>query len=285
MKSLVYSACAGAVLVLLVGCGGGGSGGSAGTDQPVKPDPTPVGPTDPVVTDGPSSDCFNPLLTTAGTTYQLNYTAVNEAGETVDTRSVTGAVKGDQTFIWNNSGSSIPGLTEVQERSSWLTENFPIVSKRYLSANGQLVTHYGSIELVSTKIEDFQIDSTDRKKWTPSIVDGRFLLAKDQSETWNWAETINTENFSSQTQETGFTSPDAPIPRSIKFTYLGQETIVIPAGKFTACKFSKEMLGRTTYEWLGKTNGAVLKFSGQSNEGVDFVASLKSDSRLNGKPL
>ncbi len=282
MKSFVYSACACAALALLVGCGGGGS---TGTDSQLKPDLTPPGPTEPVVTDGPSADCFNPVLTTAGTTYQLNYTAVNEAGETVDTRSVTGAVKGDQTFFWDNSGNIDLRLIEIQESMRWGTESFPNESKRYVSVNGQRVTQYGSIESTSSSIDGFRVDRTDRKKWLPSVMDGRFELAKGKSEIWNWAESISTENYYWQNQETGYTSPDAPIPRAIKYTYLGQETIVIPAGKFTSCKFSKETAGQTTNEWLGKGNGVLLKFSGKTVEEVEYVATMQADSRLNGKPL
>jgi hypothetical protein len=68
-------------------------------------------------------------------------------------------------------------------------------------------------------------------------------------------------------------------------TYVGQESITIPAGTFTACKFSVTTSSGTNTEWVGKGNGAPLQSTSKASDGTAIVLSLTAASRLNGAPL
>src|SRR5882724_365008 len=182
---------------LLTACGGGGD--YAAAPGPIA-SPPPSAPTS-------ASECFNPALFTAGTTYQLNYKETGFGfGVGSSSFSISGSVGAATSF------NGVDGLTPVTETTTYGT-SAPSPATRYVKFERSDILTYATEDTVGT---------SERKSiFSPPIRDQRFAMAPGASSTADFTVIYT------------FTPPssDGPgtIPISMTTTYVGQEAVTVPA--------------------------------------------------------
>jgi hypothetical protein len=69
-------------------------------------------------------------------------------------------------------------------------------------------------------------------------------------------------------------------------TYLGQETVTVPAGTFTTCKVWTQVIGTDSdvINWVAKGSGLPVR-SLQRAEGKEWLSELLPGATLNGEPI
>ena len=223
---------------------------ACGGGSSVAPAPTPSS-----ALSGTAADCFNPQLFAAGTTYQIDYELFgNILGTTTDRITVQAASAGSQDVLvttqhQDNFSTPVPSANSrvVQRRALQSTEGLVIVTNEdFTTYASGLVAHVA---------------------YQPPLRDPRFgLLSAGDS-------FLLVRNIV------------APQPSSFSstVTYLGQETVTVPAGTYTACKFEESQQGSgVRWTWVLKGKGIVAKIqdmpSGASEQ-------LMATSRLNGEPI
>jgi hypothetical protein len=256
----------------------GGSSSSGSTSSPA-PAPAPTPAPAPAASAGAASECFNIAWYTPGTTAVLDYAI---------TGSATGSTRSNMTVSGGKTFNGQSGLLEFfQDQTTTYTApatlasagTIPTQSRFYFSENGSVENEYGGTVSTSMTVSGISISTNTTVNYNPAVVDRRFTLAVGGTTTLSTTlSTTSTTNFGS--------TPTTSTSRNDTVTYVGQETLTIPAGTFTACKFSiRDKDGNVTLEWFGKGNGAPLQFTSRASDGSSFVGSLTTASRLNGAAL
>ena len=242
------------------------------------PAPAPTPAPAPAPSAGAASDCFNVAWYTPGTTAVLDYAI---------TGSATGTTRSNMTVSGGKSFNGQSGLIEFfQDQTTTYSApatlasagTTPTQSRFYFTENGSVTNAFGGTVAATVSMLGISITTNTTVTYSPALVDRRFTLT---------AGTSNTSSASmTTTSSTNFGSvPTTTATNTTTVTYLGQESITIPAGTFTACKFSVTTSGDTTTEWVGKGNGAPLQSTSKASDGSAVVLSLTSATRLNGAPL
>ncbi|HEY0919225.1 hypothetical protein [Devosia sp.] len=222
---------------------------------PVAPTPTTPPPA------GAGNGCFDlALLDTQGTRLTVSY-------------SYTGAMTGTQTI-----DSTVGGLVSFQgyqaretvtATTSSMQGGFTITAKVYAARTGAgEVTQYGMATEEST------LAPAMRTVYTPPWVDRTASLAIGESFT-------ATQNTSYSYVINGAETPGGSYQTSSTTTYLGNETVTVPAGTYDACKFevSSGPGSAPSTNWFVRGKGLHVK---SVNGGVVMEA---TSVKLNGQAL
>ena len=144
----------------------------------------------------------------------------------------------------------------------------------YFGTEGFDIVSYGNEALTSTG--GFTV--TLRSVYTPPSRDKRYTLAPGGS-----VDVVT--NQTTTTVIPGLPSP-APTTASstVRVTYVGQESVTVPAGTFTACKFTELVSGNTSTLWIIKGKGVAARNDSTSSSGT-VTLQLQGTSRLNGAAI
>ena len=203
------------------------------------------------------------------------------------TGAATGSTRSNMTISGGKTFNGQSGLIEFfQDQTTTYTApallasagTTPTQSRFYFSENGSVETEFGGTVTTSVTAAGITVSGTTTVTYSPAVADRRYTLAVGGSNTTTTTQTVTSvTNFGS--------TPATTSSETTTVTYVGQESITIPAGTFTACKFSVVTSGGTQTEWFGKGNGAPLQFTSKASDGTATLLSLTAASRLNGAPL
>jgi hypothetical protein len=259
---------------------------AAPAPAPAAPSPSPSAPAPAPSASGSGSaaECFNIAWSTPGTTAVLEYAI---------TGSATGTTRSNLTVTGGKTFNGQTGLIEyAQDQTTTYTAPTTLAlagavttrSRHHLTENGSVETEYGGTVEVSAQapfvtMSPNIVTTTTTVTYTPARVDRRFTLSAGAS------DTVTTSYGSSSVTSLGSVVPPTTTAQTITVNYAGQETVTVPAGTFTACKFLVTVNSETHTEWFGKGNGAPLQFTSRTSEGQVITNSLTSASRLNGAAI
>ncbi len=212
------------------------------------------------------SPCFNPVLVTRGTTYRFDYLSSTGQKRSTELLSITTA-----TYQGRND------VVDVHTKNTLMTPMGTIGGEMHsfnAAGSGAELILYGNTgenrlngALVSTSSQEY--DPPWRQKMFTLTVPGQV----DEV-----ALTLHTTVNNVRKDE----------PFRWKATYLGQETVTVPAGTFEgACKFTIEDPGSPEYKntaWYAKGSGVPVKSMGATEEG-SYTDELLASSHLNGQPV
>jgi hypothetical protein len=137
-----------------------------------------------------------------------------------------------------------------------------------MQVEGFDILSYGTVATVPVPGGTFET----KQVFTPAARDKRFTL--NPGETTVYSQTYTTTITPPGTTETTTANPTV--------TYEGQESVTVPAGTYTACKFSQTFSGSTTTTWIIKGSGVMAKSTDASS---NVTLQLQGTSRLNGSPI
>lgn len=206
----------------------------------------------------------------AGTTYKLDYAV---SGGLTGTSSTEGSIGAATTFNGNanvmpitqtvvtsySAPAAQAGTVTVNMTSHQQLDGFDI-----LSYGGTLSTTVMGVATNTTII----INPAARDKRYTLSAGGTYTLAQ----TLNMTITI----LGVPTQQT--------VSTSTLVTYVGQESVTVPAGTYTACKFTDTTDGATSTSWIVKGKGVMAK-SVTPSDGGEVTLQLQGTSRLNGAAI
>jgi hypothetical protein len=195
----------------------------------------------------------------------LDYTV---SGALTGTSHTTGSVGAATTF--NGTGNLTPiSQTVVTNYTAPTPLNATVTMTAYMQVDGFDILSYGTVSNVSVPV----LGNIETKQvFTPAARDKRFTLAAGESTVF--AQTYTTTTTPPGTSQTTSASPTV--------TYVGQESVTVPAGTFAACKFNQTFSGETTTTWIIKGSGVMAKSTDVAN---NVTLQLEATSRLNGSPL
>ncbi len=215
---------------------------------------------------------------TPGTTAVLDYAITGAA---------TGATRSNLTVSGGKSFNGQSGLLEIfNDQTTTYTApavlasagTTPTQSRFHFKENGTVTSDFGGTIVASVSSMGFTVTTNTTVTYNPARVDRRYTLAVGASDTSSTSMT--------STSSTNFGAvPATTTTNSTTVTYVGQESITVPAGTFTACKFTVTTSGSTSTEWVGKGNGAPLQSTSKASDGSAVVLSLTAATRINGAPL
>lgn len=243
-----------AILVfLLSGCGGGGDSGSAGSSSSSSSGSGGAAPT--------AANCIDPSYFAHGDSYKRDYVLYRAGGVKDGTGRATTVVSRNVSF----AGALVDehAMTDVYASTGYAI--YMAISKSYIAFDGLDRLGYG----VTTTFSD-ATPYSETLKYSPSPLRSKMLsLSVGQKETL----TYSVSTLSSKTgKETVEAFQD-------EITFLGEESVVVPAGELPACKWEYVSNGNRMVVWYHRGSGIVLKVTGDS-----FAQEVSSVS-VNGKPL
>lgn len=228
---------------VLTSCGGGDPGPAPPPAPAPAPSPPPALP--PAVV-GSAAECFNSTLFTSGTRYRLNYLATNRAIGGNWELVVDGTVGAATTF------EGVDGVIPVSEtRTGSAGAQYPSTvlfdDVRYIKLEGREVLEFGAVVGSYFYVQGTTVFSLVKAVMTPARRDSRYTLMPGDEATSNFVYTAS--------PVTAGIAPPFVQSRSSIVRYLGQESVTVPAGTFTACKFGTS----GPAEWIIKGTGIVAK--------------------------
>ena len=197
--------------------------------------PTPA-PTSAPAASGPASECFNSSLAQIGSMQTLNYRSTAN-GATVNTSTTVEIVR-NTTFEGNNA-------TEQKSTTSGI-ETFV-----YFALDGLTSRTFGS----TTSIAAGGFTTDTKVVFNPPSENRDFTLVAGG----NYNRTDN----STTTISVAGTNQSSSASSTTTVTYQGQESVTVPAGTFTACRFTSVENANgtqtTTNQWIAKPAGVAVK--------------------------
>lgn len=192
-----------------------------------------------------SSVCFNPEMLAQGTTVNVVFNSTDKASGDVVRFRVIEHVMGQKSF-GGRIGTHI--FSEVSATGASPSESTTISYLEINLSKKQMTVFGVETELTSP------INATSTATITPGILE-RFDLAAGESFSQSHTTTVTTTSQ-------GHTSEHVENVERIK-TYLGVDSVTVPAGTFDACKFIEQTtLGGNSWEttrWFGVGNGELIK--------------------------
>ncbi|MFC4249934.1 hypothetical protein [Sinimarinibacterium flocculans] len=241
------------------------------------PSPTPVPTATPTPTPGAGSKataCLNPTLDQIGTRVeQVIRSTDGQSGADLTTTSDS-VVMRSTTFKGNNANET---ESTVQARSQSNPEvNSDSTTYSYTRLDGTTLKIFGVV--TEAEAQGFTITTTISNE---PPAEERFDLLPGQSYTQSY--TTTQENGSVG----GFQIPPTETQFTVKTTYVGQESVTVPAGTFNACKFTEDATATfdgqtstsTATTWMAVGSGQFLKSvsEGDTNELIS--------ASINGEPV
>ena len=215
-----------------------------------------------------ASQCYNATLySTAGTTLRSVF---NYSGPITGTQTVVATVNGTVTFEGNSTIESTATTTGTNTVSG-ITVPTDTEVKTYQSAaaNGQ-TTLYGATGRTTQSVAGFAFSTTFKTVYSPPFVNLQFTLTAGQTITQNYAGTTTT------TTAAGATSASTTVNQSLRF--VGIESVTVPAGTFSTCKFEQwdnATPTQITTSYLAVGNGALVKSTGVSSQGTQTISATQ----------
>ncbi|NRF67425.1 hypothetical protein HLB44_10555 [Aquincola sp. S2] len=241
---------------------------------PVDPNPSP----------GPNNGCVDLALNeTTGTRTLVDYRYTGALNGTATTDTL---VVGPKTFEGN---SAIETVVKTTGTLGGNAQNTEIHEFRNRTGDAQ-VTHYGSQQSTSNTVVGVSTTTTDIKTIaTPPWTTSYYGLAAGASQTTTATDVTTT------TTTTTFTIPGVPpmVNTSSATTttttttkFVGRESVTVPAGTYSACKYESTIAGESGYtatSWYIDGKGIMVKFvlSGTAMPWTQEALSVK----LNGQSL
>ncbi|KAB2963908.1 hypothetical protein [Zoogloea sp.] len=254
---------------LLSACGGGGNGSAASTlggggSTPGTGSSAPTSGTSTAGSD--SGECFtNVALYTTGNTYQIDLQGLDSSGAVVLTTSNRYTVNGSTTFK-GNPATELQVDTTV---SSGIGAGSSTQVKNYTRLDSSEAVTFGQVSVVGAM--GAAVSTTT--SFEPALRKP-YTLPLDTPRSYTYTITFE-----------GLVATPPSKAQTLKETFLGTETISVPAGSFKACKMSSEttMDGTTTktIQWTvaeGPYRGLFL----QSADGNGTVTARAVRLRFNG---
>ena len=241
------------------------------------PSPTPAPTATPTPTPGAGSKataCLNPTLDQIGTRVeQVIRSTDGQSGADLTTTSDS-VVMRTTTFKGNNANET---ESTVQARSQSNPEvNSDSTTYSYTRLDGTTLKIFGVV--TEAEAQGFTITTTISNE---PPAEERFDLSPGQSYTQSY--TTTQENGSVG----GFQIPPTETQFTVKTTYVGQESVTVPAGTFNACKFTEDATATfdgqtstsTATTWMAVGSGQFLKSvsEGDTNELIS--------ASINGEPV
>lgn len=220
---------------------------------------------------GAASDCFNPVLLQQGTTYRWDWQSSDGAVQFSTEGRIngpasfagqTGVIETERTVSVGRAGAP-PFTSRVREYES--VENTP---------QGPVLLRYGSIVLMDVPLAGTRTTIVN----TPVNRIRDFSLAVNESYTLNEVRQTTMEI-------PGLPTQTSTVREAQTFTYRGQESITVPAGTYTACKFEWTNGARVSAGWTAKGTGLPLVITGDDGAGNPITLYIKSSSHINGQPI
>lgn len=236
-------------LLWLTACGGGSSGGggalpSSGTSNPGT---TPTTPVDPSL---PAAACLNPALyNTAGTRTALVYTSEG-GGSTQQVQQFANVAAVATPF--NGQTANAIHVREIVQTGGHAATEVRFDGTHYLTLSDNQVQLLGTV----SRYRSQGTAVTQTISLSTPLTDLDFRLPVGSS-----TASANAVISASVSPVSGLGS--ASLNASSAVTFVGFETITVPAGTFTdACKFEQRLTtasSRITTRWLAKGSGVVLR--------------------------
>ena len=220
---------------------------------------------------GAASECFNPVLLQQGTTYRWDWQSSDGAVQFSTEGRIngpasfagqTGVIETERTVSVGRAGAP-PFTSRVREYES--VENTP---------QGPVLLRYGSIVLMDVPLAGTRTTIVN----TPVNRIRDFSLAVNESYTLNEVRQTTMEI-------PGLPTQTSTVREAQTFTYRGQESVTVPAGTYTACKFEWTNGARRSAGWTAKGSGLPLVITGDDGAGNPITLYIKSSSHINGQPI
>ncbi|WP_211242940.1 hypothetical protein [Sinimarinibacterium sp. CAU 1509] len=286
MRTLVYlSSLALLASAGLSGCGNNnaGSDGPAPTPTPsASPTPTPsptatptptptptptAAPTPtPTPTPTPASGgalaCLNASLHTVGTQVeQVIRTTDGSTGEQLTTSFDSTLTRRTSFKGYSNALESVSDVTATSTDPS---HNSTSATKSYGDLDGNTYKTYGVITESTVSGTAFTMTV-----WNEPPRETRYALDPGQSYS-------QTYTIKSETPLSPFPIPDQSVTTTT--TYVGRETVTVPAGTFATCRFSETDAtvsgSTTTTNWIAVDSGLLIKAVSEGDESVLISAKI-----------
>ena len=212
-----------------------------------------------------------------GTTYRFDYQVTGAATGTTSSQGQVTRVTTFETYsnATEQSATTTATYTAPPELAQAGTTTTDI--KSYFQRNDLEFLQFGALSAgvymgqnVSTKIVN-----------SPAEVDKRFTLNAGGS----FVSTV-TYTVTTTIQNSPVPIPPQSSTTTSTVTYLGQETVTVPAGTFTACKFQEVFTtapNSPTFQWISVGSGVPVKYSELDAETLTITSyELLNTSRVNG---
>jgi hypothetical protein len=185
-------------------------------------------------TSGEAAECFNPHLFVVGTSYEVDYQLSGNLGGT-RTRAVSvqpGAEPGDVFVVTDTTAAYNPpvpgGTTASRTRELKTIQGVDILTKQVFQSQSPFTLEMPTV-------------------YQPPLRDKRYALAPGGE--FAFVRSI--------VQAAGVSSYGTTV------RYVGQESVTVPAGTFTACKFEERFDdGSMLATWIIKGTGVLAKSGG-----------------------
>ncbi len=216
---------------------------------PVDPGPGPT---------GSGNGCHDlGLADTEGTRSVVAYQYVGPVTGSITTDLLTGALT---TF----EGQQAREMTvKTTGTTSSAGQNVPIdtLIKNYQRRTGDAeITSYGSSFSNSSTVSGFTTTTVSKSVYAPPWVDRSYALAIGES--------LTTTQSMTTTATTTITGSPVPLPPTTTTTpstitqtikYVGRESVTVPAGTYSACKYEYSSGGALTTSWVIVGKGLMVK--------------------------
>jgi hypothetical protein len=173
------------------------------------------------------------------------YSGAIGGNENVDT------LVGNLTTFEGNSAREIAVKTTGTHTSAAGSLAVNTDNKVYLKKTGDAeVTQYGALLTTSSVVAGFTLTTTSKTVWSPPWVDKQYGLAIGG--TYTYTETGSITTTSGGLFGLPGTTATTPISSTQTVTYVGRESVTVPAGTYNACKFQTTTPGNTdvTRQWV-----------------------------------
>lgn len=238
-------------------------------NTPLDPD-VPVGPT------GPSNGCVD-LASVEAAGHSMVVTMQN-TGTTSGTLTMEVRNLGFTTFEGHQAMESVTKMSN-ESLSEGRTVRYDSETRHYFRRTGEAeVTEYGSVSPTQASplgVPGFT--SSSRTVYSPPFANRSGALAVGEALTQSRQGTVITVS-----QLPGMPASEGRMPVNITTTttFVGVETVTVPAGTFTACRFQIVVPGaEPSTTWQHRGSGAGLKFQGP------LGTSVATSVIVNGAPL
>jgi hypothetical protein len=242
-----------------------------------EPGPAPAPEPGPAPAPGSAAQCVDTLALVAGTRYLLDYQITGQT---------TGTVKSDNLVVGPRTFEGI-AATEVKAVTTTSYTGLPVAQTEaynYVGVNGLTALTYGGTAVVDVMGSTANVKTV----MTPPVALPYDLAAGasfTQDVTYTVTTTITVGGMSLPTTTTTMSRH--------KTTFNGVEQITVPAGTFTACKFTLEDTDITAggagtasvaTNWLAVGSGVPVRNESAGAGGVVNVMALTAGS-INGAPI
>jgi hypothetical protein len=209
------------------------------------------------------------------------YTGTIGGNENVDT------LVGNLTTFEGNSAREIAVKTTGTHTSAAGSLAVNTDNKVYLKKTGDAeVTQYGALLSSSSVVAGFSLTTTAKTVWSPPWVDKQYGLALGASYTYSQTGTV-TSTTPPLFPGLPATTTTTPVSVTQTLTYVGRESVTVPAGTYNACKFRSTTAGNSdvTTQWVVVSKGVPVQTITTNAAGTVTQTIQATSITLNGQKL